>query len=160
MGVVTEVYDGSSSVRLLSDTRSLVIGIDVATRATGEVKGNLSAPLLLDKVAATETLKLGRHGHHGRQLVRGIKALLPRDLLIGSDRPGQRGDPASSSSPRLSSPPRTWTGWRRSWSSPATTRRACQDPDADADAGPRGRPPSLTGRRVLGRPRPDEAKTP
>jgi rod shape-determining protein MreC len=84
VGVVTNVYDGSSSVRLLSDTRSLVIGIDVGTRATGEVKGNLSAPLLLDKVAATETLKLGDTVTTAGQLVGGIKGMLPRDLLIGS----------------------------------------------------------------------------
>ena len=83
-GVVTEVFDGSSSVRLLSDQRSLIIGIATKTRATGEVKGNFSAPLVLDKVAATETLKEGDTVTTAGTQVRGFKSLLPRDLLIGT----------------------------------------------------------------------------
>jgi rod shape-determining protein MreC len=94
VGIVTEVFPGTASVRLLSDTRSLVIGIDVKTRATGEVIGDLSRPLVLDKVAATETLHVGDTITTAGQLVRGVRALLPRDLLIGSivevlDAPGE-----------------------------------------------------------------------
>ena len=83
-GIVTAVYDGSSDVRLLSDPRSLTIGIDVKTRATGEVKGNFSSPLRLEKVAATETLTVGDTVTTAGTLVKGFKALLPRDLLIGT----------------------------------------------------------------------------
>jgi rod shape-determining protein MreC len=83
-GVVTAVYDGSSDVRLLSDPRSLIIGLDSASRATGEVKGNFSAPLRLVQVAATEQLAIGDSVTTAGTLVKGFKALLPRDLLIGS----------------------------------------------------------------------------
>ncbi len=83
-GVITEVFDGSSSVRLLSDPRSLAIGLAVKTRATGEVKGNFSAPLILDKVAGTETLEEGDTITTAGTQVRGFKSLLPRDLLIGT----------------------------------------------------------------------------
>jgi rod shape-determining protein MreC len=83
-GVITEVFEGTASVRLLSDPRSLVIGLAVGTRATGEVVGNFSAPLKLEKVAATETLTEGDTVTTAGTLVKGFKALLPRDLLIGS----------------------------------------------------------------------------
>jgi len=83
-GVVTEVFDGSASVRLLSDPRSLAIGLAVKTRATGEVKGNFSSPLLLDRVSGTDTLELGDTVTTAGTQVRGVKSLLPRDLLIGT----------------------------------------------------------------------------
>lgn len=82
-GVVTEVFDGSSSVRLLSDQRSLVIGIAVGTRATGEVRGNFSAPLRLENVAATDTLTVGDTVTTAGTLVQGVRSQLPRDILIG-----------------------------------------------------------------------------
>jgi rod shape-determining protein MreC len=83
-GVVTAVYDGSADVRLLSDPRSLHIGRDARSRATGEVVGNFSSPLRLEKVAATENLTVGDAVVTAGTLVKGFKALLPRDLLIGT----------------------------------------------------------------------------
>lgn len=83
-GVVTAVYDGSADVRLLSDPRSLHIGRDARSRATGEVVGNFSSPLRLEKVAATENLTVGDTVVTAGTLVKGFKALLPRDLLIGT----------------------------------------------------------------------------
>jgi rod shape-determining protein MreC len=83
-GVVTAVYDGSADVRLLSDPRSLHIGRDARSRATGEVVGNFSSPLRLEKVAATENLTVGDAVVTAGTLLKGFKALLPRDLLIGT----------------------------------------------------------------------------
>ncbi len=84
VGVVTEVYRGGSSVRLLSDTRSLVIGLASGTRATGEVIGDLSQPLKLEKVAATEKLEVGDTVLTAGQLVTGVRSILPKGLLIGT----------------------------------------------------------------------------
>jgi len=84
VGVVTEVFRGGASVRLLSDTRSLVIGLDVESRATGEVLGDLSQPLKFEKVAATETIAVGDTVTTAGQLVSGVRAILPRGLLIGT----------------------------------------------------------------------------
>ncbi len=83
-GVVRAVYEGSSDVRLLSDPRSLHIGMDAKTRATGELVGNFSSPLRLEKVAATEALGVGDTVTTAGTLVKGFRALLPRDLLIGT----------------------------------------------------------------------------
>jgi rod shape-determining protein MreC len=83
-GVVTAVYDGSTDVRLLSDPRSLHIGRAATSRATGEIVGNFSSPLRMEKVAATETLTVGDTVVTAGTLVKGFKALLPRDLLIGT----------------------------------------------------------------------------
>lgn len=84
VGIVTEVFRGGASVRLLSDTRSLVIGLDVGSRATGEVLGDLSQPLKFEKVAATETIAVGDTVTTAGQLVSGVRATLPRGLLIGT----------------------------------------------------------------------------
>ena len=84
VGMITEVFDGGATVRLLSDTRSLVIGVDVATNATGEVTGDLSQPLKLEKVAATDKISVGDTVTTAGQLVDGVKSILPRSLLIGT----------------------------------------------------------------------------
>ena len=64
VGAVTEVGSNWATVRLINDTRSVVIGRDVRTRATGEVHGNLSAPLELNKVQFTEDSARRRPGRH------------------------------------------------------------------------------------------------
>jgi rod shape-determining protein MreC len=84
LGVVTEVFDTLSTVRLISDTRSLIIGMDVTTRATGEVTGNLSLPLDMAKVPATLDLTMGGTVVTAGQLVRNVPSMLPKDLLIGT----------------------------------------------------------------------------
>ena len=84
VGQVMEVGPNYSAVRLLSDTRSLVIGRDIRTRATGEVKGNLSAPLDLGNVPATDDIAKGdivvTAGGQGR----GLQSQFPRDIVIGT----------------------------------------------------------------------------
>jgi rod shape-determining protein MreC len=82
-GTITEVFDGSASVRLLNDPRSLAIGITTGTRATGEVIGNFSAPLRLEGVVKTDTLNENDTVTTAGTLVSGAKGLLPRDILIG-----------------------------------------------------------------------------
>jgi rod shape-determining protein MreC len=83
VGVITDVGPNYADVRLLSDTRSLVIGRDSATRSTGEVTGHLSAPLQLGKVPGTQQLSVGdtivTAGDEA-----GTRSLLPKGLLIGS----------------------------------------------------------------------------
>lgn len=54
VGTVTEVGAGWSSVQLINDTRSLVVGLDSHTRATGEVVGRLSSPLAMREIRATD----------------------------------------------------------------------------------------------------------
>ena len=53
-GRISEVGENWAAVMLISDTRSLVIGLDSRTRATGEVTGRLSAPLAMANIPRTD----------------------------------------------------------------------------------------------------------
>jgi rod shape-determining protein MreC len=103
VGQVMEVGPNYSTVRLLSDTRSLVIGRDIRTRATGEVRGNLSAPLDLGNVPATDDIAKGdivvTAGGQGR----GLQSQFPKDVVIGTIIEVMR-DPASIVSTALIQP--------------------------------------------------------
>ena len=83
VGVVTDAGSNYASVRLLSDTRSLVIGLDSATRATGAVTGHLSSLLQMGDVPGSLKLTVGdivvTAGDEA-----GAHSLLPKGLLIGS----------------------------------------------------------------------------
>ena len=57
VGVVTEVGQNWSTVMLISDPRSVVIGLDEQSRATGEVIGRLDALLAMGNVPAQEEMK-------------------------------------------------------------------------------------------------------
>ncbi|MBX3029958.1 MAG: rod shape-determining protein MreC [Chloroflexi bacterium] len=59
VGAITELGGNWATVRLITDPRSLVIGRDVRTRVTGEVHGNLSAPLEMKNVPAREDIAVG-----------------------------------------------------------------------------------------------------
>jgi rod shape-determining protein MreC len=84
-GEITDAGSNWASARLLSDTRSLVIGMDQVTRATGEVKGNLSGPLAMGNVPVTDGLAVGHPViTAGIQLARGIRSSFPKGLLIGA----------------------------------------------------------------------------
>jgi len=82
-GQVQEVGRNYATIRLLNDTRSLVIGRDIRTRATGEVRGNLSAPLDMGNVRATDDIAEGdtivTSGGFGKDL----KSQFPKDIVIG-----------------------------------------------------------------------------
>jgi rod shape-determining protein MreC len=83
-GTIVEVGRSHATARLLSDTRSLVIGIDVATRATGEVTGRLSAPLAMGNVPITEEIAAGDLVvTAGLSLGRAARSFYPRGLLVG-----------------------------------------------------------------------------
>jgi rod shape-determining protein MreC len=56
VGLVTEAGTNYSYVMLISDPRSVVIGMDVTSRATGEVQGRLSALLEMANIPTTEQI--------------------------------------------------------------------------------------------------------
>lgn len=56
VGVVTDAGGNYASVMLISDPRSVVIGLDEQTRATGELEGRLSALLAMGNVPTTEQI--------------------------------------------------------------------------------------------------------
>jgi rod shape-determining protein MreC len=55
-GRISDVGENWAAVMLITDTRSLVIGLDTRTRATGEITGRLSAPLAMTKIERTERI--------------------------------------------------------------------------------------------------------
>ena len=83
-GTVVEVADDTSLVRFIVDTRSVVIGVDQATRALGEVRGQAGGQLVMGNVPVTETIEVGdtivsAGLAHGEEASR-----YPGGLLIGS----------------------------------------------------------------------------
>jgi rod shape-determining protein MreC len=84
VGIVVEVGSDHAFVRLLSDTRSLVIGLDVTSRATGEIRGRLSSPLAMLNVPVTQRVEIDdRVVSAGLDLGRGYRSSVPKGLLIG-----------------------------------------------------------------------------
>ncbi|MFN8517861.1 MAG: rod shape-determining protein MreC [Chloroflexota bacterium] len=85
VGTITEVGGNWATVRLINDTRSVVVGRDVRSGAIGEVHGNLSAPLELQNVLFNESLRVGDLvTTAGIRLSREARSQFPRDLVIGS----------------------------------------------------------------------------
>lgn len=83
-GTIIEVGSNHATARLISDTRSLVIGIDSASRSTGEVIGRLSAPLAMGNIPATDRVEVGDIiVTAGISLGREFRSFYPRGLLIG-----------------------------------------------------------------------------
>lgn len=58
-GTVISVTEDTARVRLIVDTRSVVIAVDQATRALGEVRGQPGGQLVMVNVPVTETLEVG-----------------------------------------------------------------------------------------------------
>jgi rod shape-determining protein MreC len=84
-GSITELGGNWASVRLINDTRSVVVGRDVRSGATGELHGNLAAPLELRNVPFNESLRVGDLVRTaGIHLGREARSQFPRDLVIGS----------------------------------------------------------------------------
>ena len=85
VGAITDLGGNWANVRLISDTRSVVVGRDVRSRATGEVHGNLSAPLQMLNVPFNQDLRVGDLiTTAGIRLGREARSQYPRDLVIGS----------------------------------------------------------------------------
>jgi rod shape-determining protein MreC len=83
-GRVTEVGNGWASVMLISDSRSLVTGLDSRTRATGEVTGRLSAPLAMANVPVTDKIAVNdRVVTAGIDLGKRFRSAFPKNLVIG-----------------------------------------------------------------------------
>ncbi|MEA2623234.1 MAG: rod shape-determining protein MreC [Chloroflexota bacterium] len=84
VGAVVDAGSNYSSVMLISDTRSVVIGLDEASRATGEVQGRLSALLAMAHIPTTEVVTPDDTVvTAGLDLGTGSQAPFPRGLLIG-----------------------------------------------------------------------------
>ncbi len=84
VGRVTEVGNGWAAVMLISDTRSLVIGMDSRTRATGEVTGRLSAPLAMSNIPITDKIAVNdRVVTAGIDLGKRFRSYYPKNIPIG-----------------------------------------------------------------------------
>jgi rod shape-determining protein MreC len=83
-GKVIEVGDGWASVMLISDTRSLVTGLDTRTRATGEVTGRLAAPLAMANIPVTDKIAINdRVVTAGIELGKRFRSSFPKNIPIG-----------------------------------------------------------------------------
>jgi rod shape-determining protein MreC len=58
-GTVVSVTDDSARVRFIVDTRSVVIAVDQATRALGEVRGQAGGQLVMGNIPVTEQVEVG-----------------------------------------------------------------------------------------------------
>jgi rod shape-determining protein MreC len=58
-GTVVSVTDDSARVRFIVDTRSVVIAVDQATRALGEVRGQAGGQLVMGSIPVTEEVEVG-----------------------------------------------------------------------------------------------------
>ena len=85
VGQVVEVGPTYSRVLLLSDTRMIVVGMTETSRATGEVRGQLDRPLIMERIVATDEVEPGESVvTAGIDLGEGIRSPFPRGLLIGT----------------------------------------------------------------------------
>jgi rod shape-determining protein MreC len=83
-GSVIDVSNGRSDVQLINDTRSIVIGRDSRTRATGNIVGRLSAPLAMGEIPATKEVAIGDLVvTAGLNKGRRFKSRFPGNLPIG-----------------------------------------------------------------------------
>jgi rod shape-determining protein MreC len=83
-GRVAEAGNGWASVMLISDSRSLVIGLDTRTRATGDVTGRQAAPLSMADIPITDKIAVNdRIVTAGIDLGKRFKSSFPRNIPIG-----------------------------------------------------------------------------
>lgn len=83
-GRVTKVGPDSSTVVLLTDATSTVIGQLVSSAATGRVRGQLGGTLVMDQVDSSEQIDMGVEVvTAGIELGDGVRSPYPKGLLIG-----------------------------------------------------------------------------
>jgi rod shape-determining protein MreC len=83
-GQVQEVGRNYATVRLITDTRSSVTGRDIRTAVTGEIHGNLSAPLDMLNVPATRDIAVGDDiVTAGKFPGKGLGSQFPKNIVIG-----------------------------------------------------------------------------
>jgi rod shape-determining protein MreC len=58
-GTVVSVTEDTARVRFVIDTRSVVIAVDQASRALGEVRGQAGGQLVMTNIPITETVEVG-----------------------------------------------------------------------------------------------------
>jgi rod shape-determining protein MreC len=85
VGQVVDVGRDFSHVRLISDTRSVVIGLIETSRATGDVQGQLSRALVMSRIPATDVVNINETVvTAGIDLGNDIRSPFPKGLLIGT----------------------------------------------------------------------------
>jgi rod shape-determining protein MreC len=84
VGQVVDVGPNYSRVLLISDTRSTVIGLVEASRATGEVKGQLGGSLVMANIPSSDQIKIDDTVvTAGIDLGNGIRSPFPKGLVVG-----------------------------------------------------------------------------
>lgn len=83
VGTVVDVTAGTSRVRFIVDTRSVVIALDQESRALGELHGQAGGQLVLRNVPVTERLEIGDTVVTGGISVADDSSRYPSGLLIG-----------------------------------------------------------------------------
>lgn len=84
VGRISDVGADASTLVLLTDASSTVIGQLVTSAATGAVVGQLSGVLVMDRIDATERIDLGAEVvTAGIELAGGVRSPYPKGLLIG-----------------------------------------------------------------------------
>jgi rod shape-determining protein MreC len=84
VGVIAEAGDRTSTVRLLSDSRSVVIGMDSRTEATGDVYGRLTGTLEMRNIQKADRIAVGDRIMTAGLDLGEIESMYPRGLLIGT----------------------------------------------------------------------------
>lgn len=85
VGQVIEVGPNYSRLLLLSDSRFVVAGMMAGSRATGDVRGQIERPLVMEGISATEEVNVGEAVlTAGIDLGGGIRSPFPGGLLIGT----------------------------------------------------------------------------
>lgn len=83
-GTVVAVTDDTARVRFLVDTRSVVIALDQATRALGEVRGQSGGQLVMTNVPITEDVEVGATIVSAGLTYEAAASRYPGGLLIGT----------------------------------------------------------------------------
>jgi rod shape-determining protein MreC len=84
VGRVVDAGAASSTVQLISDPGSTVVGQLMSSAATGEVTGQLPGTLIMENIDASATVTLGEEVvTAGIELAGGIRSPYPKGLVIG-----------------------------------------------------------------------------
>jgi rod shape-determining protein MreC len=85
VGRVARVGPDFAQVLLITDTSSTVVGEVTATKATGEVVGQLGGALVMQNIDSTARIQIGdKVITAGIALADGIRSPYPRGLIVGS----------------------------------------------------------------------------
>lgn len=81
VGKITEVYEASSKVSLLTDAASSINAMDLETSSKGIIKGEYGLGIIMDMVAQTDVLNVG-----DTIISSGLGGNTPKGLYIGTVR--------------------------------------------------------------------------